>query len=251
MSFFRFRTIFRLGWLGWIIVSGMISLPVFLFRFQKGEAAARIAWMQWMSRRFLSLLHCEVEVSGEIPRGGLIAGNHLGYVDILVIGSVCPALFVAKSDVREWPVFGWLTRGAGTIFVSRDRPNEIPAQLAKMEEPLKAGIPVILFPEGTSSDGTRVLPLRSSLLESAVRSGQPVTPVSLSYDLGTVGDPGREIAYWGDHVLAPHLMNLLSKRSFRAILRFGTTRALMHDRKNEAKRLHSEISNLLATPKVS
>jgi len=230
--------------LGWVICSGMLALGWFLTR-AGGHEKGRIAWMQWMSRRFLALLHCRVTVSGTIPAEGLVACNHLGYVDILALGSLCPAIFVAKSDVDAWPVFGWLSRNAGTIFVSRDNPTEVPAQLGKMEKPLKEGIPVVLFPEGTSSDGSRVLPFRSSLLESAVRSGKPITPAAISYDLGGSGDPGQEIAYWGDHSLPPHLLNLLSKPGFEARIAFGLSRAPESDRKREAVRLHAEVSELL------
>ena len=222
--------------LGWVIVSGMVALVWFLLRVSGNETAGRIAWMQWMSRRFLALLHCQVTVSGDIPSEGLIASNHLGYVDILVMGSLCPAIFVAKSDVNGWPVFGWLTRNAGTIFVSRDHPAEVPAQLSEMKKPLK---------DGTSSDGSRVLPFRSSLLESGVRSGKLVTPAGIAYDLLEDGDPGQEIAYWGDHTLLPHLLNLLSKSAFEARITFGLSRPPELDRKREAKRLHFEVSQLV------
>ncbi|MCE9587463.1 MAG: 1-acyl-sn-glycerol-3-phosphate acyltransferase [Verrucomicrobia bacterium] len=94
----------------------MIALACFLRSGKLGETAAGSAWMQWMSSRFLAVLHCHVTVSGEIPLGGLIACNHLGYVDILVLGSVCSAIFVAKSDVLDWPVFGWLASRADTIY---------------------------------------------------------------------------------------------------------------------------------------
>ena len=240
----RPRASLRLLWLGWIILSGMAALGWFLRR-GRDERNARIAWMQWMSRRFLALLHCRVEIAGSVQRSGLVAANHLGYVDILVLGSVCPAVFVAKSDVDAWPVFGWLARHAGTIFVSRDQPAEVPSQLRRMEEPLAQGHPVILFPEGTSSDGSRVLPFRSSLLESAVRSGLPVTPAALSYDLHGPGSPGDEVAYWGEHTLVQHLVNLLSKKGFTARLSFGQSRPTEVDRKREAARLHAEVSDLL------
>ena len=241
MSGISLRVILRLLELGWVIGSGMVALPWFLAR-ERGHGKGRIAWMQWMSRRFLALLHCDVSVSGVVPSCGLIACNHLGYVDILVLGSVCPGIFVAKSDVAGWPVFGWLSRNAGTIFVSRNTPADVPAQLVKMEKPLREGIPVVLFPEGTSSDGSRVLPFRSSLLEAAVSSSSAITPATIAYVLQGGGDPGTEIAYWGDHTLLPHLVNLLSKSSFTAQLHFGTSRKPSADRKIEAKLLHQEVS---------
>ena len=203
----------------------------------------RVAWMQWMSRRFLSVLHCKVLLSGTVPSQGLIACNHLGYVDILVIGSVCPAIFVAKSDVKSWPIFGWLASRAGTIFVSRDEPAKVASQLREIERPLRAGLPVVLFPEGTSSDGTSVLPFRSSLFESAISTGSSITPAAIAFHQVGV-DVGSEVAYWGDLVLVPHLLNLLAKESFTARLSFGSTRALLPDRKNEAMFLHQQVSQI-------
>lgn len=240
----RVRVLPRLLLLGWIIASGMVSLTWFLMSDRGGETNARIGWMQWMSRRFLSLLYCDVVVTGDVPKEGLIACNHLGYVDILVIGSVCPAVFVAKSDVRGWPIFGWLASRAGTIFVSRNAPAQVASQLSKMEVPLRQGHLVVLFAEGTSSDGSSVLPLRSSLFESVIATASPITPAAIGYDLGSNGSVGTEIAYWGDHVLLPHLINLLSKKSFTAQLTFGTSRSPMPDRKQEAKLLHREVSEI-------
>ena len=244
MASHPFRLVFRLLWLGWVIFSGMVALSWFLHSGKRDVTDSRIAWMQWMSRRFLDVLHCQVTVSGEIPSGGLIACNHLGYVDILVLGSLCPAIFVAKSDVVEWPVFGWLASRAGTIFVSRDAPAKVAAQLREMEQPLRDGRPVILFPEGTSSDGSRILPFRSSLLESAIITGASVTAAAIGYHLEGEGEVGSEIAYWGDLVLVPHLINLLSKKSFKSSLAFGQTREPMSDRKQETRLLHQEVCSL-------
>ena len=247
MALSSLRVFFRLLRLGWVIVSGMVALRWFLRSEKRGEIDSRIAWMQWMSRRFLRVLHCTVSVRGQIPSGGLIACNHLGYVDILALGSVCPAIFVAKSDVKEWPVFGWLASRAGTIFVSRDHPAKVSVQLKEMEQPLREGRPVILFPEGTSSDGSRVLAFRSSLLESAIITCATVTPVAIGYDLLGQGSVGREVAYWGDLVLVPHLINLLSKKSLEACLSIGKKRPPLSNRKLEASLLHKEVTSLHGT----
>ena len=113
-----------------------------------------------------------------------------------------------------------------------------------MQHPLKEGHPVVLFPEGTSSDGASVLPFRSSLFESVIATGGGVTPAAIGYDLGMEGTVGSEIAYWGDFVLLPHLLNLLSKKSFTARLTFGTSRIPSSDRKQEASSLHAQVSLL-------
>ena len=238
------RILVRLIHLGWVIASGMICLPWFFMMARGVRVTARIEWMQWMSRRFLSVLHCKVSLSGTVPRQGLIACNHLGYIDILVIGSVCPAIFVAKSDVKFWPIFGWLASCAGTIFVSRSAPVQVASQLSQMQQPLKEGRPVVLFPEGTSSGGASVLPFRSSLFESVIIVESAITPAAIAYDLEGDGSVEDEIAYWGDHVMLPHLINLLSKKSITAHLRFGASRKPVPDRKEEARLLHSEVSKL-------
>jgi 1-acyl-sn-glycerol-3-phosphate acyltransferase len=221
----------------------MLAYSWFIRRRGVEVMLSRIAWMQWMSCRLLSVLNCKVTLVGGIPVRGLIACNHLGYVDILVIGSVCPAIFVAKSDVQKWPVFGWLAAQAGSIFVSRNEPAKVASQLREIELPLRAGLPVVLFPEGTSSDGTSVLPFLSSLFESAISTGSSITPAAIAYHHVGV-DVGSEVAYWGDLVLVPHLLNLLAKESFTARLSFGSPRALLPDRKNEAIFLHQQVSQI-------
>ncbi len=234
----------RVGGLGAVIVAG-------IFRYQKARRTSddlpgKLAWMQGMSRGFLRVLDCDVHRTGNIPRQGLIVSNHLSYVDILVIGSVCPAVFVAKSEVRRWPVFGWLSEMAGAIFVERHRSRNVRVQLAEIIRPLEAGLPVVLFPEGTSSDGSRVLPFHSSLLEAAREAQQTVTPCAISYGWLDGGSECHDVCYWGDMVFAVHLFKLLSKKkSLRAGVSFGQPRALVTDRKREAVRFQKEVAGLL------
>lgn len=227
-----------------ILLCGIIALGLTRRFAGTGHSLpAKCRWMQWMSRRFLALLKCEVCVSGVVPSDGLIVSNHLGYLDILVIGSVCPAVFVAKSDVREWPVFGLLAALSGTIFVQRRAGTTVRDQLDTITGPLQQGFPVVLFPEGTSSDGTDVLPFRSSLLESAFLTSRAITPAAISYE--AEGDVGREVCYWGDMVFAPHLLNLLGKKSLRARLHFAPSRPPAGTRKDQARALRNEIRELL------
>ena len=248
MSFWEFfRALRRAAGLLSVILAGF-------FRYHKsrrpdGRDALRekLAWMQGMSRSFLRLLDCEARVTGVVPRQGLIVSNHLSYVDILVIGSVCPAVFVAKSEVRRWPIFGWLSEMAGAIFIERGRSRTVRDQLAEIIRPLAAGVPVVLFPEGTSSDGSRVLPFYSSLLEAARLAESPVTPCAIRYELDDAGCVSREVCYWGDMVFGGHLFKLLSKRSLRAEVSFGPPRPLVSDRKSEAARFQAEVAGLLGS----
>jgi 1-acyl-sn-glycerol-3-phosphate acyltransferase len=181
-----------------------------------------------------------------VPDRGLIVSNHLGYVDILVIGSVCSSLFVAKSDVRGWPIFGWLTLLAGTLYVQRQIRSGVEREIHTISSRLMEGYPVVIFPEGTSSDGLKVLPFKSSFFQSLHDTGSPVTPAAISYGLDGPGCIGAEIAYWGEMTLVPHLLNILSMESFKAVLSFGETHQSLGNRKEDATCLHAKVSELLS-----
>jgi 1-acyl-sn-glycerol-3-phosphate acyltransferase len=219
------------------------GLPAFFRLRLSGESNWRALWAQWISQRFLKMIDCSVRVAGEIPAQGLVVCNHLGYLDILVILSAHPATFVAKSEVRRWPFFGLLTTMAGTIFVERGRRAAVSAPLNFMVRTLKAGLPVVLFPEGTSSDGATVLPFRSALLEAASVASVAVTPVAIDYDLeeGSVAD---EICYWREMVFGSHFWNLLGKQGLTATLRFGAPRPWTAGRKEHARALRLDIVQL-------
>ena len=118
-------------------------------------------------------------MEGTPPRGlFLLASNHLSYLDIMVLGSLAPSLFVAKSEIRSWPLFGWISRGAGTLFVDRERPKDVVRVGGEMVERLEAGLSLTLFPEGKSTRGVDVQPFMPSLLEAAARTGVACHAVS-------------------------------------------------------------------------
>lgn len=240
------RTFSLLG----IIVTGFLAYPAFLIRFAQATLSGKIAWMQWMSCRFLRLLGGRVSVQGNPPERGLVVCNHLGYVDILVIGSVCPATFVAKNDVKAWPLFGWLTSLAGTHFVQRDSRLKAAHQIEGISSRLAEGHPLVLFPEGTSSAGTCVLPFRSSLLQAALSTGSSITPASVTYRLKKGGAIATGIAYWGEMTFLPHLLGLLSGKPFVALLNFGTPSMPDCGRKEAALQLHAQVAALLENSKL-
>jgi 1-acyl-sn-glycerol-3-phosphate acyltransferase len=165
----------------------------------------------------------------------MIVSNHLSYLDIPVLASVRPAVFVAKADVSLWPVLGWYTRLAGTLYVERERRRDVSRMQAAMSQVLDERHVLLFFPEGTSSGGETVLPFRSSLLEPVARKSFPVTPVALSYAAA------EEVCYWGDMTLFPHLLNLLTKREIRVAVAFGEPHVHDADRKELARRLHAEV----------
>ncbi len=178
------------------------------------------------------------------PNRGLLVCNHLSYLDILVIGATTPCVFISKSDVRRWPVFGWFAAWAGTLFVRRERRTDAARMTEEIRTALSQEILVVLFPEGTSTGGTAVLPFKSALLGAVEATDHPIAPAAIAYHLDD-GDAAEEVCYWKDMTLFPHLWNLLGKRSLNAGLEFGLAKAVSReDRKTTALRLHSEVLEL-------
>jgi 1-acyl-sn-glycerol-3-phosphate acyltransferase len=172
----------------------------------------------------------------------ILVSNHVSYLDILVLGSLRPLSFVAKSDVRQWPALGWLVKQAGTVFVDRSKRTDVRRVTLEIAGKVKSGVGVILFPEGTSSDGRSVLPFRNSLLEPAASSGWPVLPICISYRCSEA-DPAREICWWGDMTLAPHVWRLFGFREIAAHVHFGSP-VLNSDRKVLGSLLHNQVASL-------
>src|SRR5262249_27529991 len=148
-----------------------------------------------------------------------------------------------KRDVATWPLFGWLARAAGTIFVDRERRLSSSKAVEVARKTVEGGSIVVLFPEGTSSDGSTVLPFKSALLESAVQLRSPITAASVDYALddGSVAD---EVCYWRDMTLVPHLLNLLFKSEIRATYSFSPAKIRAGNRKEIARELRAEIVSM-------
>ena len=202
--------------------------------------SARAAWLQNSSRRVLRVFRIETQFTGNIPSSGLLVCNHLSYLDILVLAALAPCVFVAKSQVKHWPVFGWFATLAGTVFVQREQRTQAGQTVKEIGTALQTDSLVVLFPEGTSSDGLTVLPFKSSLLEPAVRQAHPLSAGLIQYALGD-GDVGEEVCYWKDMTLVPHLINLCSKHTIQASVHFSQLREGNEDRKQLARKLHAEV----------
>ncbi len=179
-----------------------------------------------------------VAADGVAPAAGLITSNHLSYLDVLAYASVMPCVFVSKAEVLHWPVFGMLARFGGTLFVNRERRTAVEAVTQQMEAVLASGLPLVLFPEGTSTDGSAVLPYFPSLLEAAVRCHAPLTPAAVGY-----AAPGRresDFCYYGEVSFAPHLRSLLRVTRFEARVRLGAASSAFGDRKQAARELREQ-----------
>jgi 1-acyl-sn-glycerol-3-phosphate acyltransferase len=241
-----FRIAGRVCWFLWEVVVIVTNYFLTAARAPKEKQRhARADWLSRSSRRHLKIFGYQADVFGEIPRRGLLLCNHLSYLDILAISAVTPAVFVSKADVRRWPLFGWFAAIAGTVFVDRERRHHVGQVNAEIEAALADGELVVIFPEGTSSNGESLLPFRTSLLEPAARGQHEISVGWLHYELAD-GDARQEVCYWGDHTFFPHLLHLLGKRRVRATLQFGKFQRATDDRKVLAGQLHAAVLKLTA-----
>jgi 1-acyl-sn-glycerol-3-phosphate acyltransferase len=205
---------FRLGaYLAFTVPMMPVQLALLRLR---SRSVARFP--RWYHRVCCRILGFRLDLRGTMSTRSptLFAVNHASYTDITILGAVIPGSFVAKSEVAGWPLFGWLAKLQRTVFVDR-RPRTAKAQRSALEERLEAGDDLILFPEGTSNDGLRVLPFKTALFAVAEYKahGEPlaVQPVSVTYarlDGMPIGRAWRPyFAWYGGMELAPHLWTLL------------------------------------------
>lgn len=212
----------------------------------KTSLPRRIDVLHRWSARLLPWLGVSFASQGTVPAGGLVVSNHLSYLDILVFSAIAPCVFVAKREIKVWPGIGWVATLAGTIYVDRSRPDGTHSIQPQMAAALASGVRVVLFPEGTSSDGRQVLPFRSSLFQPAIENHTPITAACLSYEIED-GDP-VDVCYYGDAVLGPHAAKLFGKGGVTANLRFGAGAKVFTDRKDAARQLYEEVNALRSQP---
>lgn len=190
----------------------------------------------------------------------LLLSNHASWLDISVLGAVAPVVFVAKSEVANWPVFGWLAKLQRTIFVERERRQKTGDAARAMGDRLLGGDVVVLFPEGTSSDGIRILPFRSALIgavhhtisDQTHHERVTVQPVSIAYVRYGGVPVGRalrdKVAWYGETELVPHLMNILSSGAVDVTVSWGEAVAygVNADRKQIARDAETSVRQMTA-----
>jgi 1-acyl-sn-glycerol-3-phosphate acyltransferase len=200
----------------------------------------RAKWVQGSARGILNGLGIRYQVEGAPPTHGLVVSNHLSYLDILILSSAMPCFFVAKLEIGGWPFFGKCARIGGTIFVDRSSLASAISVADQMSERLKLPIPVLLFPEGTSTDGSQVLRFHSRLIDPATTAGAPITAACVRYFIAD-GTPEQELCWYGDEPFVAHLVKALGTPGFTAKVRFGQPR-VYPDRRTAADQTHAEIT---------
>jgi 1-acyl-sn-glycerol-3-phosphate acyltransferase len=201
------------------------------------------AIMRGWGRAGCAALGVRVERAGPLPRGsGVLAANHLGYLDVLVLASLLPVVFVAKADVRRWPVLGSLAACFDTLFLERENKRTIPRVNDRIRESVARGRLVAVFPEATSTAGAEVLPFKPSILAPAAEGGLDVWTATLGYETGRGDPPARKaVCWWGDAAFGPHLLKLFGLSRIRARVTFGPSAVRHGDRKELARILWEQV----------
>jgi len=197
-------------------------------------------------RGALRILGIRIRVFNDFsPRRPLfVVANHVSYLDVFVLGSLIPAVFVSKQEVRDWPVVGWIAWLQRTIFIARRR-SRAGDELSPLSSALNQGFNVIMFPEGTSTDGTSLLPFKSALFEAPRQANAYTQPVSLIYRErhgGVLSDKDRAFYTWGtDAPFFNHFLKLILRPGVLIEVWIRKPLSPRSDRKTLAKQAETRI----------
>lgn len=218
-------------------------------------AATVFAWLpererlylkaRW-SRQLLEVLGVRLHPAGVPLTGGLLVANHISWLDIFAINAMAPATFLSKDDVRNWPVIGWLSARAGTLFLERGSRSAAQRARERLIEELQRGCRVVVFPEGTTGHGDNVMPFHGALFQSAIDARVAVMPVLLRYT-DAAGRASTAAAYVGDTTLWECIGNIVMASELNVHVDFlpavDTTGT---DRRHLAHHSHQLIAHALA-----
>lgn len=186
---------------------------------------ARADWLHRFCVRALRGLGVEIAAAGNFPERGALISNHLSYVDIVVFAALHPCVFVSKAEIQTWPVVGWMTTMSGTVYVERGHGDSAMKARKGMQAVLDAGLPVVFFPEGTTSNGAELLKFHGGLLAQVMKGGAWITAGRIQYTLSVDNGPkvsvGDDVCYWGERKMLPHIFKFLGLRGVRAEVRFA------------------------------
>ena len=224
---------FRLTRMTIHILYGLFIAGVILQR----VSAKRRNWLisRWC-RELLRVLNIRIVTRGTIPDenvvGTMFVANHVSWIDIHALNSVHAVRFVAKSEIRGWPVFGWFSEKVNTLFTERTRRQDAGRMVEITADSLRVGDCLCFFPEGTTSDGTELKAFKGSLMQAAINAGSQIWPVSIRYPRAD-GSPNTEMAYYDNMSLLQSIKQVIAQRSPAVELHFSPPIAAQsHERRS-------------------
>ena len=230
-----------ISYLGYFLVYLILRL------FRSPIEKARNFYMRNLSRGAAFILNIRIRTVGSPPEPPFfMVSNHLSYIDILPMFMNMRCTFVAKKEVESWPVLGFMVKTMGVIFVNRSRKRDVQRVNRKLADSLNENQGIVLFPEGTTTGGDRVLPFRSSLLDLPATERIPVYYSALQYRTGPKDPPAEEtVCFYGARdSFQGHLFKLACNHRIDAVVYYGKTPVVEGDRKKLAQLLHAEVERV-------
>ena len=221
--------------------------------FPRVSPGTRRSIVGWWSAKVLRIAGVAVRVEGSPPErgetGAMIAANHVSWLDIFAISGVRPTRFIAKSEIRDWPLAGWIAERGGTIFIRREKRRDTGRISERVHEALAEGDCVGLFPEGATTEGDEMLKFHSSLFEPAVANAAHVHPCAIRYERAD-GTLCREVAYVGELTFMQSFSLVLRQRGVVARIIFASpVETAGRTRREVAALAEGEIASLLGLAK--
>jgi 1-acyl-sn-glycerol-3-phosphate acyltransferase len=195
-----------------VLIHTLTGLTLATFVLPVAKNSTKLGLIQWWCGGLLRAFNIKLVTYGELPsqstQGIMFVANHISWLDIHALNSLIPLRFIAKSEIKSWPIFGYLVTKANTLFIDRSKRQEAGRILQITMESLKAGDNLCFFPEGTTSDGTQILAFKGSILQAAIDANTYVWPVAIHYPSINNG-VNTEVAYAGDTTLIESMRNIL------------------------------------------
>ena len=195
----------------------------------------------------LNIVGITLTVKSDFPKKHpfVIVSNHVSYLDILLLLSLFKTSFIAKQDVQRWPLFGWIMKFDGTIFVNREKKSDLINVNAKIQDSLKEGRSITVFPEGTSSDGSRVLPFKSNVFEAVSKANSLLCPVYINYQVeASQFSVKKHVCWYAEMSFLPHLWAFFAIPKTHATLCVAPKKLKGTNRKVLAKEAYNTVLNL-------
>jgi lyso-ornithine lipid O-acyltransferase len=245
-----FRRIYRLLLLILHIFHGVVLATLYAQPNEEGRIPKRfrdIAF-RW-HKRTLKILHIDVTYHGKPPEPPVLAvSNHISWLDIIMIAQAMPVDFLSKAEIRSWPLYGWLAVRGGTLFIERGSQNAADQAIKQIKDNLHHGDNVLIFPEGTTTDGNGIRKFHARLLAAAQQTGIPIQPLALRYP-GPDGRTHPAVPYIDHEPLHRSLWDILGQKSIKAELHFCPLIPINgQERKELAVRAHDCIQQTLGLP---
>lgn len=233
------RAAWRLSCVAWLILRGTIMVRVF---FPYWSEARRRTLKQSWSRRLVAVLGVKVDAcEASLPASTLIVSNHISWLDVFIINAITPTTFVCKDEVKDWPGIGGLVEYSGTLFIARGSRTAAARSAQAMAARLSFDERVVVFPEGTTTQGTSMLPFRAALFQAAIDAQVPVQPACLRYR-DAQGQISLAPAYDGDITFVQCILAIARASGLRAELKFLAPLPASHSRRDLARLSETAIA---------